>query len=896
MMMDNDWIKTTCPYCGVGCGVEARALSNDPHALQLEVRGDASHPSNFGRLCSKGLALADTVGAEDRLLTPMVNGAPVSWEIALSSVAHKFSQLIAQHGADAVAFYASGQLLTEDYYIANKLMKGFIGSANIDTNSRLCMSSSVAGHKRAFGSDTVPGCYQDLEIADTLVLVGSNLAWCHPVLFQRIKAAKQQNPQMQIIVIDPRHTDSCAIADLHLPITPGSDVTLFNGLLQHLNNNGLFDHDYLQQHVDGWQAALDSAADYPSHTDRASALGLTPAQLSEFYRSWSRSDKVITLYSQGVNQSSAGVDKVNSIINCHLASGRIGRPGMGPFSITGQPNAMGGREVGGLANMLAAHMDFSAETVERVQRFWHAPNVATQAGAKAVDLFERIHSGQIKAVWIMATNPAVSLPDANRIREALQRCELVVVSDCVANTDTLRYADIALPAQGWSEKSGTVTNSERRISRQRRLLPPLGEAKPDWWILCEVAKRMGFADGFNFSHEAEIFAEHAALSGFENGGTRDFDISGYADQPREDYEQMRPFQWPAPDRRDLSPNRRFFADGRYYTANQRAQMIAVTSRAPASATCAQYPLVLNSGRIRDQWHTMTRTGRSTKLSGHIHEPFVSVHPDDAKRLALKPAGLARLSSAYGQALLRVEISHKVKPGQLFVPIHWSQSNSALGTVSALVSPETDPISGQPESKFTPVAMASFVSNSEAMLLTRHRVALEGIDYWVEQRIEQGYLYTLASALPPAELAAQLQQLEQSLTHADQTRLEFSHADSQHSRLALLGAQGLDYASIIAPALTTDEKEWLQLISTSAPSHDAQRSLLSGVAQGQLAQGKQICACKQVGRTTLCDAIEAGAQTVEQLSACTGAGTGCGSCLPELEQLLEQHSVEIVEVA
>src|SRR5690606_27680817 len=456
-------------------------------------RGDPDHPSNYGRLCSKGSALAETIDLDGRILHPEIGGRRASWDEALDLVAGKFSEAIAEHGPDSVAFYVSGQLLTEDYYVANKLMKGFIGSANIDTNSRLCMSSSVAGHRRAFGADTVPGTYEDLELADLVILTGSNLAWCHPVLYQRIAAAKAKRPQMKVVVIDPRRTMTADIADLHLAIRPDADVALFVGLFSHLASNDAVDQNYVAAHTSGFAEAF-STASAVSFSDVLDKTGLPATQLHEFYRLFTETEKVVTCYSQGVNQSSSGTDKVNAILNCHLAAGRIGRPGMGPFSLTGQPNAMGGREVGGLANMLAAHMAIeSAEDRDRVQRFWRSPAIAAKPGLKAVDLFKAVADGRIKALWIMATNPVVSMPDADAVEAAIRACPFVVVSDVLKKTDTARYAHVLLPSLGWGEKNGTVTNSERRISRQRGFLGAPGEARADWWQLAEVGRRMGFA-------------------------------------------------------------------------------------------------------------------------------------------------------------------------------------------------------------------------------------------------------------------------------------------------------------------------------------------------------------------------------------------------------------------
>ncbi|WP_338016773.1 molybdopterin-dependent oxidoreductase [Oleomonas cavernae] len=464
-------VRTTCPYCGVGCGVLATPQADG----SVAIKGDPDHPANFGRLCSKGSALGETLSLDDRLLMPVVEGERATWSQALGLVARRFQETIAEHGPDSVAFYVSGQLLTEDYYVANKLMKGFIGSANIDTNSRLCMASSVAGHKRAFGTDTVPGCYEDLEEADLVVLVGSNLAWCHPVLFQRLAAAKAARG-IQVVTIDPRRTATSELADLHLGLEPGSDVALFNGLLDHLVQAGLADQTFIAEHTTGIVETL-AVAESTGIKGAQAATGLTPEQLTRFYRLFARHEKVVTVYSQGVNQSSAGTDKVNAIINCHLLTGRIGRPGMGPFSVTGQPNAMGGREVGGLANQLAAHLELGVpEHRALVQAFWASPTIADKPGLKAVDLFEAVHDGRVKALWIMATNPVDSLPQADRVAEALRRCPFVVVSDVIGKTDTTAYGHVLLPATAWGEKDGTVTNSERRISRQRPFLDP--PAKP----------------------------------------------------------------------------------------------------------------------------------------------------------------------------------------------------------------------------------------------------------------------------------------------------------------------------------------------------------------------------------------------------------------------------------
>src|SRR3954468_9228742 len=563
-------IRTTCPYCGVGCGVLAA-----PDGLGgATISGDTEHPASFGRLCSKGAALGETLGLDGRLLHPMLRQqdgalARIDWDQALGRVADGFARIIERHGPDAVAFYLSGQLLTEDYYVANKLMKGFIGSANVDTNSRLCMASSVAGHRRAFGADTVPGCYEDLDEADLLVLVGSNAAWCHPVLYQRMLVNKQKRGA-RMIVIDPRRTDTVGDDDLFLGLKPGTDTALFSGLLVHLADNGALDRDYIALHTTGFDDAIARARSIAgSLSATALATGLAEQDVAAFFQMFTNTPRVVTLYSQGVNQSAQGTDKVNAILNCHLATGRIGKIGASLFSLTGQPNAMGGREVGGLANQLAAHMSFTPPDIDRVRRFWKAPRIATHEGLKAVQLFEAINRGEVKALWVMGTNPAVSLPDADIVREALKKLELFVVSENVLSNDTVEAGPhVLLPALAWGEKSGTVTNSERRISRQRSFLPLPGEARPDWWIVTQIARRMGYGDAFAYQCAADIFREHAGLSTFENEGTRDFDLGALANIRDQSYETLEPVVWPARKEENIG-DQRFFAEGGFFTPDRK---------------------------------------------------------------------------------------------------------------------------------------------------------------------------------------------------------------------------------------------------------------------------------------------------------------------------------------
>lgn len=950
-----EWTKTTCPYCGVGCGVEVKSIEvksaevksveekktndniaegNNKTEPRFIVRGDKAHPANFGRLCSKGLALAETITNKGKLLTPSIDGQQASWDKAVDYVANGFLDTIKKYGPDSVAFYVSGQLLTEDYYVANKLIKGFIGSANIDTNSRLCMSSSVAGHKRAFGSDTVPNCYEDFELAELIVLIGSNLAWCHPVLYQRLKAAKEVNPQLKVVVIDPRKTDTCDIADIHLAIKAGSDIALFNGMLSYLANFNYLDHEYINAHTNNFNDALTSAQEDTNteYNERfnfltlANITGLSITQIETFYEWFASTDKTLSVFSQGVNQSSSGTDKVNSIINCHLATGRIGREGSGPLSITGQPNAMGGREVGGLANMLAAHMDFPDEGNpesyagwQTVSDFWQAENLAKKPGLKAVDLFDAVGEGKIKAIWIMATNPVVSMPDSNKIESALKKCPLVVVSDCIANTDTTTYADVLLPAMGWAEKSGTVTNSERRISRQRSILQTdiittdasnnhreVNQAKPDWWIMCQVAKKMGF-NGFDFKTPADIFREHATLTGANNNGSRDFDISALANITNEAYDNLTPAQWPLTPITENQPTKklkRFFADGDFYTNNKKANMIAVQYKAPAHAINADYPMVLNSGRIRDQWHTMTRTGIVPKLGAHLSEPFLQVHPLDAETLALSDGCIAEIKSKWGQAKARVAITENVNVGESFMPIHWSQTHASDGTVCALISPDVDPISGQPELKHTPINIEPWEHQTNAITISKtelNKNLLDNyFDYWVKREIESGYLYYLASSQKSEKIIAELQKKLLSIMGIN---IEFHNKKEGIYRSAKIVDKHLLAACIVAPRLNNDDYAWLDTLLAKELNTDIQHSLLSGVARASLLSGKQICACKQVGELTIRQNIQKflgsdtmhsvysnekynADKTLENVKTCTDAGTGCGSCVSEIKQIID----------
>ena len=890
-------VKTTCPYCGVGCGV----LAKDRGDGTAEIAGDPAHPANFGRLCVKGSHLGDTVDLDGRLLHPEIGGVRVDWDAAIAKVAGAFENAIRQHGPDSVAFYVSGQLLTEDYYVANKLMKGFIGSGNIDTNSRLCMASSVAGHKRGFGADIVPGTYEDLEQADLIVLVGSNLDWCHPVLAQRIAAAREKNPALKVVNVDPRRTATSAGADLHLSLAPGSDVALFGGLLAHLLETGHCDEAYVAAHVAGAQEAL-SAARGIGFDGAVKLTGLDAETLRRFYALWAGTRKVVTVYSQGVNQWSSGVDKVNAILNCHLFTGRIGKPGCGPFSVTGQPNAMGGREVGGLANMLAAHMELTDPAHrDRVQRFWGAPRMAAQPGLKAVDMFAALAEGRIKALWVMATNPAVSLPQADRIRAALQKSDVfVAVSDVMRRTDTTELADVLLPAAAWGEKDGTVTNSERRISRQRAFLSAPGEARPDWRIVSDVAAAMGWKDAFAYDGPAAIFREHAALSGFENeAGQRLFDISAHERITESEFDALAPFHWPAPKASGAlkaSNGARLFAEGGFPTQDGKARMIAVSPSARGEGLSDAYPLILNTGRVRDHWHTMTRTAKSARLSRHIAEPFVEIHPNDAAALGLEPASLARLISREGVMVARVLVTDRQQAGSVFAPMHWTAQTASHGRVDALVAPLTDPISGQPESKRTPVRLEPYEAAWHGFAISRAEPVLTGIGYWAKARTDVGWRVELADRAPLSDInpvALRLLGLER---EPEVEALAYEDARTGAQRFAAYRGDRLLGALFISEAPVAAARDWLADMLDSADEDQgagARLKLLAGRAGGAEAdQGPIVCVCHNVGARRIEAAVDAGADSLDAIGAACAAGTNCGSCRPELKALLARRTKPI----
>jgi assimilatory nitrate reductase catalytic subunit len=860
----------------VGCGVSATA-----EGRALQVAGDAAHPANLGRLCSKGAALGATVGLEGRLLTPMIRDRPASWVDATGLVARRFRETIARHGPDSVAFYVSGQLLTEDYYAANKLMKGFIGSGNIDTNSRLCMASAVSAHKLAFGADLVPGCYEDLDLADLVVFSGHNAAWTHPVLFRRTEQARARGQRH--VVIDPRRTDTAEVADLHLPLAPQTDVRLWNGLLADLIRRGAVDRGYIAAHVSGFadvEASL--ARDDQSLSAVAADCGVPLADLERFFGWFAETPRTVSLFSMGANQSAQGVAKGLAILNAHLATGRIGKPGACPFSITGQPNAMGGRETGGMATTLAAHMDFDEVSRARVARFWGAPKTAERPGLKAVEMFDAVADGRIKAIWIMATNPAVSLPDASRVRAALAACPFVAVSDCMADTDTMAFAHVKLPALAWGEKDGTVTNSERCISRQRPLFAPPGEARADWRIIADVGAAMGHGEAFGWRNAGQVFREWARMTAYENHN-RLLNLGPLIELSPEGYDALEPVQWPVTREGGTA---RLFTDGRFQTPDGRAVMAPTLAAGPAQATDAAFPLALNTGRVRDHWHTLTRTGLAPDLCRHTPEPYVEIHPADAERLGVMQGALTRVQTAQGEAVAVAQVSDRQRSGSIFMPMHWTAAFAPSGRANPLVGAKVDPRSGQPEFKHTPARVRPYRETWRGFFFAREAWATPpGLDL-VWRRIPQAgcQLHEFAGRGDLEEREA----LRRALTcGAPADVLRFEDASVGSVREAHLEGEVLDRVLFITVGAPLPPRDWLvELFAAEALSDLDRTALLIGRAPGRAVEtGPMICACLGVRAERIAAAARDGARTLDTVGEATGAGTNCGSCRPEIARIL-----------
>lgn len=690
---------TTCCYCGVGCGI----VTSKDKLGRLHVEGDKNHPVNKGMLCSKGMNLHYTVNdRSDRLLYPEMRynrNQPrqrVTWDTALERTAKVFATLIEKYGPDSVAFYASGQCLTEEYYVINKLIKGFIGSNNIDTNSRLCMSSAVVGYKMSLGEDSVPVCYDDLELADVIFVAGANPAWCHPILWRRVEAAREKNPDLKIIVSDPRKTQTCSIANVHLQLNPGTDVTLHHAIGRVLIENGDIDLDFITNHAEGFEKYRSTVFER-TIAEAAIICGVDEKGIRLAASYIGKAKGFITMWTMGLNQSVIGVNKNLSLINLNLITGHIGKPSSGPLSLTGQPNAMGGREVGGLSNLLPAHRDLLNETHRNeVEQFWQIPlgTIAPKPGLTATEMFEALNDGRLKAIWILCTNPLISLPDVRMAEEGLKKAKFVVVQDVSNRPETIRYADVLLPAASWTEKEGTMTNAERRISYLNKIIDAPGEALPDAEIICRFAKKMGFK-GFDYNSFSEIFAEHVALTAGTN-----IDMSGLS---YEILKEKRSVQWPYTSSSESYGTKRLFTDHKFHTPSQRAIIHSFNDENQSEKLSPDFPLVLTTGRIRDQWHTMSKTGKVNKLKQHISESFLEIHPDDAAKRSIRENDLVEIFNGRGNVRVKAKFSTDIKRGVVFLPMHWGKVlNSDLNRANNLTNNLVDPKSKEPDFKFSAV--------------------------------------------------------------------------------------------------------------------------------------------------------------------------------------------------
>ncbi|MDD3937725.1 nitrate reductase [Rhodoferax sp.] len=937
--------RSTCPYCGVGCGVIIESRGSQI----IGVRGDPDHPANFGRLCTKGSTLHLTasadITAQARLLHPMQRlqrGAPAQrtdWDSALDLAASRFADIIEQHGPDAVGFYISGQLLTEDYYVFNKLAKGLIGSNNIDSNSRLCMSSAVAGYKQSLGMDAPPACYDDIQHAGTIFITGSNTAYAHPILFRRIEDARRTNPALKLVVVDPRRTDTAGTADLFLQIQPGTDVMLHHGMLHLMLWEGWTDAAFIAAHTSGLDAlkalVRDCTPELVAHTCGISQAALL--QATRLFAGVQASGQVrtptLSLYCQGLNQSSSGTAKNTSLINLHLASGQIGRAGAGPFSLTGQPNAMGGREVGGMANLLSGHRDLGkASDRAEVAALWGVPSVPRQPGKTAVEMFQAAADGEIKALWIACTNPAQSMPNQNLVRRALERAEWVVVQEAYAGTATCAYADLLLPASTWGEKEGTVTNSERCISRVRAAVRPAGESRPDWHIATDFAQRLevllnpqraqanaGLTTLFPYRTPEAIWLEHR-----ESTRGRDLDISGMSYALLE----QAPRQWPMV-QGQADGQARLYEDGIFPTADGKARFISVAYLPVAEPRSARYPFALTTGRLRDQWHGMSRTGTLDHLFGHASEPSVQLHPQDMVQRGLKEGDLVHLTSTRGSVLVPVQASREIGLNQAFMAMHWgeeflsgqSAQGERLAGVNALTSGAFCPDARQPELKHTPVKILKAEMPWQLLAVAwlpasqgiAARFALQDLMAQFDfatcvpfasatsngQGERSGVLFRAARhAAPQSGLLAQIEQLLQ-LQGPEVLRYS-DHKRGQQRAARLIETDTHTVLEGFLLAGDTRAQSWMTtLLKESLPAHSYGRALLIPGATPPMpvvSRGQQVCACFSVTDLAieehLAHSTAAPAQRLASLQASLKCGTNCGSCLPQLQRMLASHLMTV----
>lgn len=887
---------STCCYCGVGCGV---LIEHDGEKI-LGVSGDPQHPANFGKLCSKGASLHLTGDLSARALQPELRlgkslaRTATDWDTALDHAASVFARTIREHGPDSVAFYVSGQLLTEDYYAFNKLARAVVGTNNIDSNSRLCMSSAVVGYKRSLGADSPPCNYEDIELSDCVMIVGSNMAYAHPVLFRRLEEAKSRRPEMKIIVIDPRRTDTCELADLHLAILPGSDVALFHGILHLLLWEGWIDRDFIDAHTEGYAELKSLVHDYPPQ-QVAERCGIPLEHLLTCARWIGQAPSFLSLWCMGLNQSTSGSAKNSALINLHLATGQIGRPGAGPFSLTGQPNAMGGRETGSLSNLLPGHRE-AANPAHRaeVAAYWGVPGLPETTGLSAIELFEHMRNGTIKAVWIACTNPAQSLPDQLSVQQALTTCPFVVLQEAFRTTETARFADLLLPAASWGEKEGSVTNSERRVSRVRKAIAAPGQARADWAITVDFAQRLqhrlqpGSPSLFDFATPQALFDEYKQLT-----QGRDLDLSGLS---YELIEQRGPQQWPFPQGAQ-SGTPRLYQDGIFPTPSGRARFISEPWQAPKELRDARFPLTLNTGRLRDQWHGMSRTGTAAQSFGHVSEALLNLHPDEMQRHRLQDGDLVRLHSRRASLIVPVASDTGVRPGQAFLPMHWGE-RFLKGGVNVLTQPAYDAISKQPELKHSGVRLERvelpwqlfiLIEGDVQTHLQTVRPLCEAFAYaslGLVGRERPALLIRAASAEAPA--AEWLQQIDQALgldggpvmTYDDPKRMIGKRIRIEHGRITAIRLAG-----------ETAARHWLQnLWQEGRLDESLRRWLLAPLSappgnNAKAATGsKTLCNCKNVSEAAVISGIESG-MDLAQLKGQLGCGTLCGSCVPEIKRLL-----------
>jgi assimilatory nitrate reductase catalytic subunit len=913
--------KSTCCYCGVGCGV----IIHSQNDKIIDVKGDPDHPANFGRLCTKGATLHLSAKMDNRALYPEMRltreatRKRVSWDTSLDFLAEKFSQTIEKHGPDSVAFYISGQLMTEDYYVFNKLAKGLIGTNNVDTNSRLCMSSAVTGYKATLGADAPPACYEDIDHAECLFIAGSNTAFAHPVLFRRIEDAKAKNPNLKIIVVDPRRTDTALAADLHLAILPGTDVALFNGMLHVMLWEGLLDMAYIQAHTNGFAELKETLREYTPKMV-ADICGIKESDIIQAAK-WFGAGPTLSMYCMGLNQSIHGTDKNAALINLHLATGQIGKPGAGPFSLTGQPNAMGGREVGGMANLLSGHRDLNnADHCAEIAKLWGVDSVPEKAGKTAIEMFDAVKSGEIKAIWIACTNPAHSMPDLNNVLEALHNAELVVVQDAFNNTDTCKYADVLLPASTWGEKEGTVTNSERRITRVNPAIAPPAEAKHDWQIMVDFAQRLEKRLGkksqlFNYKTTEAIFNEHR-----DTTRGRDLDITGLSyDLLNEKGPQQWPFKQGQKQGQELG-TARLYEDGIFQKPDGKAQFINATYKPQADKTDARHPLHLLTGRLRDQWHGMSRTGNVAQLFNHAEEPVIQMSSDDMMRRNLKNGDIVKVQNKRGSLVLPVQMSDEVQPAQTFIAMHWgSQFMHGLG-INALMPPNFDKTSKQPELKHTaikldklelPWRMTVMRTCHDLTLLTKVRALLKDFSYAScglfgrESTTHQAGMLILRAAHEIAPDQNLIEIIDAILNMTDDAPcLNYNDAKRGISKRILVeninGKPQVTGVRLMGETLAAD---WLKDVMTTGKFSDEAHykefsrwalAPLSGLPAGQRARGKIVCNCLDISQNEIVENIELGADliTLQNKLKC---GTECGSCLPELKKLVQIHGKNFAEV-